>query len=228
MKPVLELRHVWKTYGTGDVKVEALRDINIKIEKGEYISIMGPSGSGKTTLMHMMGCLDKPTKGSVFIDGINTTKMDDKNLARIRGRKIGFVFQSYNLIPSLNALQNVEIPLIFQNLTKQEREKKREKAIELLTRLGLGKRLEHKPNQLSGGQQQRVAIVRALINDPSIILADEPTGNLDSKSGNEVLSIFKELNEEGKTVVVVTHEAYVAKRAERIIRIKDGRILNVR
>ncbi len=220
---VIELKDVWKVYKPSEsVEVPALRGINLVIKKGEYVAIMGPSGSGKSTLMHIIGCLDVPTKGKVFLQGKDITTLSEDELARVRGKTIGFVFQSYNLIPSLNALQNVELPLIFQNVPKEER---RERAKKILERLGLEKRLHHRPNQLSGGQQQRVAIARAIITNPDIILADEPTGNLDSKSGEEVLQIFDELHEEGRTIVMVTHEKYVAKRAERIVKIKDGRIV---
>ncbi len=219
---VLELKNVWKIYRPSEaVEVQALRGVTLSIKKGEYVAITGPSGAGKSTLMHIMGCLDVPTKGKVLLTGKDITKMNEDDLARVRGRTIGFVFQRYNLISSLTALQNVELPLMFQGV---DQEKRRTKAIELLKRLGLGNRLNHKPNQLSGGQQQRVAIARALITEPEIILADEPTGNLDSSSGEEVLNIFDELHQEGKTIIMVTHEDYVSKRAERIIRIRDGRI----
>ena len=211
----------------GDTRVEALKDVNLEIKSGEYVAVMGPSGSGKSTLMYIMGCLDRPTKGKVYIDGTRVLGLGDKELARVRGRKIGFVFQNYNLIPSLNAVQNVELPLIFSR-SREGVEKRKKFAIELLKRLDMGSRLYHRPNQLSGGQQQRVAIARALVNDPSIILADEPTGNLDSKSGEEVLNVLRELNDEGKTIVIVTHERYVAKQAERVIKIRDGRVRNAK
>ncbi len=227
MKPVIKLEHVWKIYRMGDTRVEALKDVNLEIKSGEYVAVMGPSGSGKSTLMYIMGCLDRPTKGKVYIDGTRVLGLGDKELARVRGRKIGFVFQNYNLIPSLNAVQNVELPLIFSR-SREGVEKRKKFAIELLKRLDMGSRLYHRPNQLSGGQQQRVAIARALVNDPSIILADEPTGNLDSKSGEEVLNVLRELNDEGKTIVIVTHERYVAKQAERVIKIRDGRVRNAK
>lgn len=218
---VLRLEGVWKVYGDG-VKTVALRDINLTIERGEYVSIMGPSGSGKSTLLHIMGLLDTPTRGRVLLEGKDVSRYSDDQRSLLRRRKLGFVFQAYNLIPSLTAVENAELPLLLDGVPK---EKRRKLAVELLTKMGLGERLHHYPNQLSGGQKQRVAIARALINSPSIILADEPTGNLDSKAGEIILDLFDRIHQEGRTLVVVTHEEYVADRAERIIRIKDGRLI---
>ena len=213
---VLECKNVWKIYGSGENKVIALRDINLSVEEGEFLIIMGPSGSGKSTLLHIIGCLDTPTKGKVYIEGKEVSKMD---LVKVRRKYIGFVFQQFNLIPNLNVYENVELPLIFSGVPKEKREKK---VIEILERLGLSNRIYHYPNQLSGGQKQRVAIARALINNPKYILADEPTGNLDSKTGKEVMELFKELNEEGRTIILVTHDPNVAKYGSRIVYIKDG------
>ncbi len=217
---VIRLENVWKVYKEG-VETVALRGINLSVEEGEYVSIMGPSGSGKSTLMHIMGLLDTPTKGRVYIEGKDVSRMKEDERAKIRRRKIGFVFQAYNLIPSLTAMENVELPLLLDGVPKERR---RRIAISLLERMGLGNRLEYYPNQLSGGQQQRVAIARALANDPKIILADEPTGNLDTKTGRKILDLFKELHEEGRTLVVVTHDPEVAKEAERIVKIRDGKV----
>jgi putative ABC transport system ATP-binding protein len=215
---VLECKNVWKIYGSGENKVIALRDINLSVEEGEFLIIMGPSGSGKSTLLHIIGCLDTPTKGKVYIEGKEVSKMD---LVKVRRKYIGFVFQQFNLIPNLNVYENVELPLIFSGVPKEKREKK---VIEILERLGLSNRIYHYPNQLSGGQKQRVAIARALINNPKYILADEPTGNLDSKTGKEVMELFKELNEEGRTIILVTHDPNVAKYGSRIVYIKDGKL----
>ena len=215
---VLECKNVWKIYGSGENKVIALRDINLSVEEGEFLIIMGPSGSGKSTLLHIIGCLDSPTKGKVYIEGKEVSKMD---LVKVRRKYIGFVFQQFNLIPNLNVYENVELPLIFSGVPKEKREKK---VIEILERLGLSNRIYHYPNQLSGGQKQRVAIARALINNPKYILADEPTGNLDSKTGKEVMELFKELNEEGRTIILVTHDPNVAKYGSRIVYIKDGKL----
>ena len=215
---VLECKNVWKIYGSGENKVMALRDINLSVEEGEFLIIMGPSGSGKSTLLHIIGCLDTPTKGKVYIEGKEVSKMD---LVKVRRKYIGFVFQQFNLIPNLNVYENVELPLIFSGVPKEKREKK---VIEILERLGLSNRIYHYPNQLSGGQKQRVAIARALINNPKYILADEPTGNLDSKTGKEVMELFKELNEEGRTIILVTHDPNVAKYGSRIVYIKDGKL----
>ena len=218
---VIRLENVWKVYREG-VETVALRGVDLSIEEGEYVSIMGPSGSGKSTLMHIMGLLDTPTKGKVYIEGRDVSRMSEDERARIRRKKIGFVFQAYNLIPSLTAVENVELPLLLDGVPREER---RKVAVSLLERMGLGNRLHYYPNQLSGGQQQRVAIARALANDPRIILADEPTGNLDTKTGRKILDLFKELHEEGRTLVVVTHDPEVAREAERIVKIRDGRLV---
>ncbi|MDI3472046.1 MAG: putative transport system ATP-binding protein [Thermotogaceae bacterium] len=221
---VVEFINVKKIYDMGEVKVEALKGISFEILKGDYVIIMGPSGSGKSTLLHIMGCLDRPTSGKVLIDGEDTSKMNDSKLARLRNQKIGFVFQSFNLLSKLTALENVELPMIYAGIEKRKRKKR---AIELLEMVGLGDRLNHRPNQLSGGQQQRVAIARALANDPPIILADEPTGNLDTKSGEEILKIFKMLHESGKTIIVVTHDPDMIHEGKTLIKIKDGLIEGV-
>lgn len=221
-KPVLELEDVRKSYGT-EVKVEALKGVSLAITEGEFVAIIGPSGSGKSTLMHIIGCLLRPTSGKVKIDGIKTSGLSEAELAEIRGKKIGFVFQQFNLLPRITALRNVALPLSFQKAGKKER---MERAKKLLEEVGLGHRLEHFPNELSGGQRQRVAIARALVSDPAIVLADELTGNLDTKTGEEIMKIFKELNEKGRTIVMVTHEPHIADWAKRKIQLKDGVILN--
>ncbi len=219
---VIELVKVNKIYDMGaEVQVHALKDISIGIEKGEYVAIMGPSGSGKTTLMNVIGCLDTPSSGLYLFDGVNVSEMDDNELAKIRNRGIGFVFQTFNLIPRSDALHNVELPLIYSGVPVSER---RDRAKKVLEMVGLGDRIHHKPNELSGGQRQRVAIARALINDPAIILADEPTGNLDSKTGDEIMIFLEELHKKGNTIILVTHEEYIAEHARRIIRIRDGMI----
>jgi putative ABC transport system ATP-binding protein len=219
-EPVIELKDVWKIYAMGDVEVAALRGLSLKIYRGEFVSIMGPSGSGKSTAMNMVGCLDVPTRGHVLLDGQDISKLDESDLAQIRGRKIGFIFQTFNLMPGLSALENVMLPMTFQNTPKDIREKK---AKELLELVDLGKRLNHRPTELSGGQQQRVAIARSLANDPAVILADEPTGNLDQKTGKEVMEMLSTLHcDEGKTIIMVTHDTDIAKYAERSVRIKDG------
>ncbi|MCL4510298.1 MAG: ABC transporter ATP-binding protein [Bacteroidetes bacterium] len=219
---VIELVKVNKIYDMGaEVQVQALKDISIGIEKGEYVAIMGPSGSGKTTLMNVIGCLDTPSSGLYLFDGVNVSEMDDNELAKIRNRGIGFVFQTFNLIPRSDALHNVELPLIYSGVPVSER---RDRAKKVLEMVGLGDRIHHKPNELSGGQRQRVAIARALINDPAIILADEPTGNLDSKTGDEIMIFLEELHKKGNTIILVTHEEYIAEHARRIIRIRDGMI----
>ncbi|MGC8594872.1 MAG: ABC transporter ATP-binding protein [Candidatus Kryptoniota bacterium] len=219
---VIELIKVSKIYDMGaEVQVQALSDISLIIEKGEYVAIMGPSGSGKTTLMNILGCLDTPTSGKYLFNGVDVSDMDDNELAKVRNRGIGFVFQTFNLIPRSDALHNVELPLIYSGVGADER---RERAKRMLEMVGLGERIHHKPNELSGGQRQRVAIARALVNNPAIILADEPTGNLDSRTGDEIMTFFEELHAQGNTIILVTHEEYIAEHAKRIIRIRDGRI----
>lgn len=216
---LIKLENVKKIYRLEKVDVVALRNISFEIEEGEYVAIVGPSGSGKSTIMNLIGCLDKPTSGRVLIEGKDTKKMSEKKLAEIRRKKIGFVFQQFNLIPRLTAIENVELPMWFAGIDAKERRRRAKKLLEVV---GLGDRLNHKPGELSGGQQQRVAIARALANNPSIILADEPTGNLDSKSGEEIISLLEELNSKGKTLVVVTHERDIERRARRVIKIRDG------
>ncbi len=224
MEEVVRLEDVWKVYGKGEAAVAALRGINLTIRRGEYVAIMGPSGSGKSTLMHIMGLLDTPTRGKVYVDGRDVSRLGEDERALLRRNYIGFVFQTYNLIPTLTAMENVELPMIFAGVPERERKRR---ARELLEKVGLGDRVNHLPSQLSGGQQQRVAIARALANDPDLILADEPTGNLDSKTGERILDMFDELHDEGRTLVIVTHDGEVAKRAERIVRIRDGKIEEV-
>ncbi len=224
MPPIIEVRDVWKIYGEGDAQVFALRGVTLSIEKGDFIAIMGPSGSGKSTLMHILGLLDTPTKGKVIIKGKDVSTLSEDERALIRRKTVGFVFQQYNLSPSLNALENVELPMLFAGVPKEQR---RKRAKELLEMMGLGHRLYHYPNQLSGGQQQRVAIARALANDPEVILADEPTGNLDTKTGERIIELFKDLHRKGKTIVIVTHNPDVASAAEKIVHIRDGKILEV-
>ena len=219
--PIIKLENVWKVYKMGEVDVNALRGLSLDIKHGEFVAIQGPSGSGKSTAMNMVGCLDTPTKGIIFLEGENISHMSESKLAQMRGRKIGFIFQTFNLINTLNALENVMLPMVFQNIGYEKRLKR---AKELLEMVGLGDRINHRPNELSGGQQQRVAIARALANNPDIILADEPTGNLDSKTGSNVIDFLRKLHkEEGKTVVMVTHDESLARKAQRIIKIKDGK-----
>ncbi|MFO8016509.1 MAG: ABC transporter ATP-binding protein [Candidatus Woesearchaeota archaeon] len=221
-KPIISLDNVWKIYQMGDVEVPALRGLTLNIREGEFVSIMGPSGSGKSTSMNMVGCLDIPTKGTIDLEGRNISSMSESELAQIRGRKIGFIFQQFNLINTLTALENITLPMVFQNI---DEEKRVSRAKKLLGMVGLGDRTSHKPTELSGGQQQRVAIARALANDPDVILADEPTGNLDTRTGDTVMSFLSKLHrEEGKTIVMVTHDPHVANSAERIEHLKDGKI----
>jgi len=222
MRSIIKLDDVWKIYKMGDVDVPALRGLDIDVKEGEFITILGKSGSGKSTSLNMVGCLDIPTKGKVYLDGQDISKLDENELARIRGKKIGFVFQTFNLIPSLNAIENVMLPMLFQDVPENVR---RKRASELLNLVGLEGRMMHKQSELSGGERQRVAIARALINDPEIILADEPTGNLDSKTGMEIMDIFKNLHKQKKTIVMITHDKYLANYAKRIVHLKDGRAI---
>jgi putative ABC transport system ATP-binding protein len=218
---LIRLQNISRRYQMGTETIHALRDVSLEIQRGEYVAIMGPSGSGKSTLMNLLGCLDTATSGSYELNGTNVSEMDDNELAEIRNKEIGFVFQTFNLLPRSNALRNVELPLIYSGMDFDER---RQVAMDALTSVGLADRVTHKPNELSGGQRQRVAIARALVNSPSIILADEPTGNLDSKTGVEIMALFEDLSRKGNTVFVVTHEEEVARHARRILRIRDGLI----
>ncbi|MCI0695747.1 ABC transporter ATP-binding protein [candidate division KSB1 bacterium] len=218
---LIDIRDLIKTYQIGTIEVNALRGVELHIQKNEYVAIMGPSGSGKSTLMNILGCLDTATSGEYELDGEVVSHMNDDQLADIRNRQIGFVFQTFNLLPRANALHNVELPLIYAGIPAAKR---RAMAMEALQRVGLGDRFHHKPNELSGGQRQRVAIARALINNPSIIFADEPTGNLDTTTGDEIMEIFSELHRQGNTIILVTHEEYIAEHALRIVRLRDGRI----
>ena len=222
-KQIIKLENVWKTYQMGEVEVNALKGVSLDINKGDFVAITGASGSGKSTMMNLVGCLDIPTKGSIFLDGKDISKVSESSLAQFRGQKIGFIFQQFNLIPTLNALENVMLPLEFQDIAD---DLARETAMDILNLVDLGDRAGHLPSQLSGGQQQRVAIARALANDPEIILADEPTGNLDSKTGSDVLKLLERLwKEEGKTIVMVTHDLKLASHAKRRIQLKDGQIV---
>jgi putative ABC transport system ATP-binding protein len=219
--PLIETHDLWKTYVMGDEEIHALRGVSIGIELGEYVAIMGPSGSGKSTLMNLIGCLDTPTKGSYLLNGKEVAAMNDDELARIRNEEIGFVFQTFNLLPRATALHNVELPLIYAGVSAKDRQDRAKLALE---KVELTARAAHRPNELSGGQRQRVAIARALVNDPSILLADEPTGNLDSKTGNEIMGVFERLHANGNTIIVVTHEADIAAYAHRVISIRDGQV----
>lgn len=216
---IISMKNLGKTYKNGQIEVEALKNADISIAKEEFVAIMGPSGSGKSTLMNIIGCLDRATAGEYWLDGVNISSLNEVELAKIRNLKIGFVFQSFNLLPRISALQNVELPMIYAGVSSKER---RKKATSALQRVGLEKRMHHKPNEMSGGQKQRVAIARALVNSPSIILADEPTGNLDSTSGEEIMTVFQDLNREGVTIILVTHEPDIAEHTKRVLRFRDG------
>jgi len=218
---LIETQDLWKTYVMGSEEIHALRGVSLEIDRGEYVAIMGPSGSGKSTLMNLIGCLDTPSKGGYLLNGKQVNQMNDDELARIRNQEIGFVFQTFNLLPRATALHNVELPLVYAGVPARERLNRAQQA---LSRVELGDRMTHRPNQLSGGQRQRVAVARALVNNPSILLADEPTGNLDSKTGNEIMALFSRLHEAGNTIVLVTHEADIAGHAHRVVHIRDGQI----
>jgi len=218
---LIELKDIEKIYEIGTVKVPALKGIDIDVKQNEYVAIMGPSGSGKSTLMNIVGCLDTPSDGTYMLNDNNVSEMSDDELAEIRNQEIGFVFQTFNLLPRANALHNVELPLIYNGTPAAKRRKGAEEALE---KVGLADRMHHKPNELSGGQRQRVAIARALVNNPSIILADEPTGNLDSRTGEEIMEIFEDLHDAGNTIILVTHEEYIAEHSDRIIRLRDGMV----
>jgi len=219
--PLIETQDLWKTYVMGSEEIHALSGVTLTIERGEYVAIMGPSGSGKSTLMNLIGCLDTPSKGSYLLNAKQVSQMNDDELARIRNEEIGFVFQTFNLLPRATALHNVELPLVYAGMPSAERQKQARGALE---KVELGDRMMHRPNQLSGGQRQRVAIARALVNNPSILLADEPTGNLDSKTGVEIMALFERLHQAGNTIVLVTHEADIAAHAHRVLHIRDGKI----
>jgi putative ABC transport system ATP-binding protein len=222
-QPIIRLEHIDKVYGSGNTEVHALLDVDLIVEPGEYCSIMGPSGSGKSTAMNVIGCLDRPSSGRYYLDGVDVAGLSDNELAEIRNRKIGFVFQQFHLLPQLTAIENVMLPMVYAGVSQRERQ---ERATDALTRVGLGNRLNNKPTQLSGGQQQRVAIARAIVNRPVLLLADEPTGALDTHTTQEVMDIFSELNASGMTVVMVTHEPEVAKQSQRIVWFRDGEVIH--
>lgn len=219
---MIQIEKMNKVYKNGNLELQALFDVDFKVAPGEFVSIMGPSGSGKTTFLSILGCLDQATQGSYILDGVNISKLRDKDFSRLRNEKIGFVFQAFNLLPKLTILENVEVPLMYGGVKPKER---RERALEALERVGLGDRIKHKPNEISGGQKQRVAIARALVNNPSILFADEPTGNLDSKSSVEIMRIFQKLNDEGATIVMVTHEPEIAAYTKRKVVFRDGKLV---
>ena len=219
MEEIILIKHIRKTYKIGDEIIEALKDVSLTIYKNEYVALMGPSGSGKSTLMNMLGCLDSPTSGEYVLNRLSVATMSDNELAEVRNKEIGFVFQTFNLLPRASTLDNVALPLVYAGYNKADRDKR---AAEVLENVGLGNRMNHKPNELSGGQRQRVAIARALVNNPAIILADEPTGNLDSKTSVEIMGLFEEIHKKGNTIILVTHEEDIALHAHRIIRLKDG------
>jgi len=220
---LIKLENIYKRYNRGELEVIALNDVNLSVEDGEFVAIMGASGSGKSTMMNILGCLDSPSEGSYFLEDEDVAVLNDSRLAEIRNKKIGFVFQSFNLLPKLSSQENVELPMVYAGVSRKERS---ERAKEALGKVGLENRAHHKPNELSGGQRQRVAIARALVNNPAILMADEPTGNLDTKSTNEIMEIFQRLNDEGTTIVMVTHEVEVAQYCKRIVTFRDGRIIS--
>lgn len=223
MKQIIKVEHLRREYRMGEETVHALRDVSISINKNEYVALMGPSGSGKSTLMNLLGCLDSPTSGEYYLNNINVSTMGDIDLAQVRNKQIGFIFQTFNLLPRLSSLDNVALPLIYAGMNKKDRT---ERAAEVLKSVGLGDRMTHKPNELSGGQRQRVAVARALVNDPAIILADEPTGNLDTKTSVEIMGLFEEIHSKGNTIILVTHEPDIALHAHRIVKLRDGLVEN--